>query len=313
MVQSNNLTDELARVRVLRANPPGRQEMDDGARPFGAALEQFEQLLSASHSVGAASAPILLFYALSQAGRAVVAAREQGARWQPRGHGLKVVTKDPVGATEIAPEANGLFQAVAAATDSGGLSATVTLSDVWGAIPRLPRQVGLGDKTPPIFLISQEPGRGTMEPVVRDERGTLLTDAHEFLERQASYGPGVAAIRTRIEPTGVATEYQVVRLDFVSADDKRAFEAATINYLDARYLRAPLGAGDQPSALMTWWVLLLALAQLARYEPAAWTKALDPDNSSLAVPIEQTLRHAAALMPQLVLGALTPESGALDR
>jgi hypothetical protein len=72
------------------------------------------------------------------------------------------------------------------------------------------------------------------------------------------------------------------------------------------YLRPGLGAGSQvPSALMTWWAVLLALSQLARYVPAAWTAALDRANSILAVPIEAGLRTARRIMPRLVLHALT--------
>jgi hypothetical protein len=59
------------------------------------------------------------------------------------------------------------------------------------------------------------------------------------ITRSPAYGRGVAAVKARIERTGVGTAYQVVRLDFGSTDEERAFEAATINDLDARYLRAP--------------------------------------------------------------------------
>jgi hypothetical protein len=61
-------------------------------------------------------------------------------------------------------------------------------------------------------------------------------------------------------------------------------------YRDDRslYLRPSLGSERRvPSALMTWWAVLLALSQLARYVPAAWTAALDRDSSTLAVPIEK--------------------------
>ena len=72
------------------------------------------------------------------------------------------------------------------------------------------------------------------------------------------------------------------------------------------YLRPVLGPDDRvPSLLMTWWAVLLALSQLARYVPATWTAALDRDSSPLAIPIETALRTARRVMPQLVLHALT--------
>jgi len=83
--------DALARVRALRANPPGLAATDPKRRAvFGAALEQFEQLLGAAEVSGPASAPLPLFYALSQAGRAIAAARlPDHQRWDFTGHGLK--------------------------------------------------------------------------------------------------------------------------------------------------------------------------------------------------------------------------------
>jgi hypothetical protein len=79
-------------------------------------------------------------------------------------------------------------------------------------------------------------------------------------------------------------------------------------YLDDSqlYLRPSLGPGGKvPSALMTWWAVLLALSQLARYVPTVWTAALERDSSSLAVPVESGLLTARGIMPRLVLHALT--------
>jgi hypothetical protein len=59
-------------LRGLRANPPGRAAEDDRRRSvFAASLEQAEQFLSAAVDVGHATKPVQLFYALSQAGRAI--------------------------------------------------------------------------------------------------------------------------------------------------------------------------------------------------------------------------------------------------
>jgi len=48
---------------------------------------------------------------------------------------------------------------------------------------------------------------------------------------------------------------------------------------------------------------LIALSQLARYEPAGWVAALAPE-SSLAVPIDKTLRYVIRVMPIMVRDAL---------
>jgi hypothetical protein len=92
---------------------------------------------------------------------------------------------------------------------------------------------------------------------------------------------------------------------YESAEQQAAFEAATVAFMDARYLAVPLGShGDLPSMLMRWWLALLALSQLARYEPATWGAAIHPQ-AETAVPLEETLRHVSRLMPPLVLDALT--------
>lgn len=73
---------------MLRAAPPAR--VDANRRPtFVAALEQFEELIRASRVVAPAAQPLPLFYALSQAGRAIGAARLEND-WQLHGHGLSI-------------------------------------------------------------------------------------------------------------------------------------------------------------------------------------------------------------------------------
>ena len=56
---------------------------------------------------------------------------------------------------------------------------------------------------------------------------------------------------------------------------------------------------------MTWWAILFALSQLARYEPATWTSAIEPDGSALTVPIEEGLRTAKRSLPRLVYHGTT--------
>jgi hypothetical protein len=51
-------------------------------------------------------------------------------------------------------------------------------------------------------------------------------------------------------------------------------------------------------------MLLQALSALARYEPATWTAAITPDQSKIAVPLEQTLQIAAMILPRLLREAL---------
>src|SRR6266487_4757283 len=78
------------RLRLARTNAQWGAPSDPARkRTFSAALQQFEELLQAAEAVGPASRPLPLFYALSQAGRAITAARCV-RNWELRGHGLQM-------------------------------------------------------------------------------------------------------------------------------------------------------------------------------------------------------------------------------
>jgi hypothetical protein len=74
----------------------------------------------------------------------------------------------------------------------------------------------------------------------------------------------------------------------------------------ALYLMPGLSMNDDVIApLVVWWVLLYALSHVARYQPGAWMRALDPLNSTLAVPIESALSWACEMIPGVILEVLT--------
>src|SRR5690606_38889440 len=81
-------------LRALRAEPP-RGLGDVRHATFTSALEQSEQLFKAAETVGPATRPILLYYGLSQAGRAVVSALAASEEpWRLTGHGIRQVGGD---------------------------------------------------------------------------------------------------------------------------------------------------------------------------------------------------------------------------
>lgn len=67
-----------------------------------------------------------------------------------------------------------------------------------------------------------------------------------------------------------------------------------------------LSSGDTLPPILLWWCLLQTLSSLARYHPAEWTAALDPDRSRWAVSIEKALRIGLDVVPRLVLLTLSP-------
>lgn len=53
--------------------------------------------------------------------------------------------------------------------------------------------------------------------------------------------------------------------------------------------------------LMAWWAVLHTLSMLARYQPAEWASHINVDTSRHAVAIERLLKEVIRVLPQLVL------------
>lgn len=74
----------------MRSNPPGAAATGARRAVFGAALEQLEQLFRGAARAGNAVRPLLVFYGMSQASRAVAASASYlGGDWRITGHGLR--------------------------------------------------------------------------------------------------------------------------------------------------------------------------------------------------------------------------------
>jgi YaaC-like Protein len=93
--------------------------------------------MQAARSVGAFARPLPLFYALSQGGRAILAAHATKP-WKARGHGLREVElKEPILDSTIGPTRNGLFPRVCETLGTGPLTDSIELGAAWLAIPEL--------------------------------------------------------------------------------------------------------------------------------------------------------------------------------
>lgn len=136
----------MTRLRATRADPPGFAATDEDRREtYGAALQQFDELMLAASTVSPISRPLPLYYAVLQAGKAIAAAWAPGD-WRKigHGHGLAEDRKVQVPTWQanileyrIIPKGNGIFGAVASALGGGKLTGSVALGALWAALPEV--------------------------------------------------------------------------------------------------------------------------------------------------------------------------------
>jgi hypothetical protein len=308
-------------IRALRSHPPGRADRGDRKRVFGSALEQAEQLFTAAGAAGYASRPILLFYGLSQAGRAIAAASTAADNnsYKLSGHGIKALDLDqrpPLPGLTVKDDGMGSFTQLAQLLGSISLPAGAPLGQLWAAIPDLlttPLDTGSrqylsvlqlqhiqsGDDIPGelgwIVGLPERPG-GYAEIPEKEIRAILR-----------SY-PTLAGNR----PLGEKLWFKP-RIDYQDRSTVRFWPHGTYPpgsgqpYRDDydRWIFPPFDeSGKILHPLLTWWALLFALSMLARYEPANWTSNLDVDVSPNAVPLEAALDEALGTCPELILRAI---------
>jgi hypothetical protein len=306
-------------LRASRADPPGRATDDPPRRAtYNAALQQFEELLGAARVVGPASRPLPLFYALSQAGRAIVAA--YGDQSVITGHGL---AED----REVQPEdllhrriyraakkdGSDAFGAVARATGSGDLVSGAEIGALWAALPssyRVPPEswhpdwrLALGVTTgflarhtdEGVALLLTNMGGNPLVPsfgIFHDHRYPTLPSDTKAALRGGEFAPGNWIADLTI-PTD---EEEETVLDKIAPKAYDGDDRALIPTLP--------GESQLLSPLMLWWALLFALSIVARYHPGPWSSALAVEGSKQAVPLEALLAQAVDRLPPLVYQAI---------
>lgn len=306
------------RIRASRARLPGLAGTDESRSSlYRAALEQAEQLMGAAAGLGYVSRPLPLYYALSQAGRAILAARGDDPQ-APNSHGLAPQPgRKGALSWSVGPRGRGQFQAVAEVTDSEGLSSAVSIGRLLATIPEIAVLEGIGDEFPRALPLWPMRPRGlhpvleemasygyivmvavgppvTIKPpdltwLLRHYPGSPVSHADKAVQVQDTPdGPGIV-VRWAAPPDG--------------SDPRPAHEDA----IGRRWLRPAVCADDPaPSVLMTWWAALLGLSSLARYHPVEWLNAIDPDLSPEAVVLERAMDAAVEMLPGLILSALGP-------
>ncbi|WP_436528230.1 YaaC family protein [Actinoplanes sp. HUAS TT8] len=317
-------------LRVTRADPPAGIR---GARrkTYTAALEQAQQMFTAAASVGVATRPLLLFYGLSQGGRAIAAAAKHVHNDEYRliGHGIKANTGTLVGpicdVTVYCDRTSaGSFNRLSRILSSPVWeeSTPVRLGELWGTLPETghfqlddPEPAGplpanaddwsltvAADTSSPVQLaVTGVPP----ELMPQSPQLAPTSELETFLQRYPRLNGHSA-----IYPRGVypGDPGAVVHLAYPSTNSgyrERADEAlihSTRYRLHERYVFPVVGANtDSLHPIMAWWATLFALSMLARYHPESWAGHIAVDASKDAVSIERLLTEALTAVPELLL------------
>lgn len=139
--------DAWRRLRTLRHSPPGHAARGQRRELFSAALEQAEQFFRAADSVGYDTKPVMLYYGLSQASQAILAAQHDPKGQQSTtSHGVDCPNRAQiatVGDLDVcdartgsgATPKGGAFQLLAGVLDSPTLPGPVQLRQLWISLP----------------------------------------------------------------------------------------------------------------------------------------------------------------------------------
>ena len=303
---------------------------------FSAALEQAEQLFEAAETVGDASRPILLFYGLSQAGRAVAAVSTDldNNHYRLVGHGVTMSNlgqQPPLHKLTVADMGEGSFTQLAPVLRSGTLPKGATLGEIWASLPGLLGQpLDEEAQTLPLRFEPQNiqgvlGTRREIEGWVRGLPGYLQAapdPAQAVTDFLDAYPALAASSQSTLVPSPIAPDHGQagsvralrcwpwdgpVEPSTVDRILKDFGESRSTPYLgdDDRWVFPGLGGSDLPlHPLLAWWALLFALSMIARYEPSSWTRHLDVDAEATAVKLESMLSLALDTCPQLILHAI---------
>ena len=294
-------------------------------------------MFRAAATVGVATRPLLVFYGLSQAGRAIAAAASDltGDGWELAGHGIRcdpVTLRGPL--PDIALEAGRAGGRASFVRLSELLGSPVwagpqpvTLSAVWDCLPenRLsPLGDASGPRTTPLYVdhrsVCPEPHPLISVPVAYfpprvvnspDGSKALAVYMRGFPDAR----PWESFHKVSAEPDA-APDFSVhddgwgeLVMNWAhpggrtgTADEHLAYlRSMTRPYAGDWWLFPGItGGGRSMHPLMAWWAALFTLSMLARYQPAEWAAHIDVDASSHAVPVESLLARAISIIPELV-------------
>jgi hypothetical protein len=330
-------------LRGLRADPPGAAASDkDREKTFQTALEQVQQLMEAAEDAGHATRPIQVFYALSQAGRAIAAVSTRlpstrqipdrsnpGAMvstpvdWKLKGHGITApgTNVKRVGLIVVRADWTGLLPGVAMALGVPCLAPEekIKVGDLWPLIWETRRPGGslVDDSELPALYLAGGSRTGVsagsaglftarlsgIPDSVRSRIGTDQTELSSFLDRYPSLNGWAHRPFSGVSAPIDWEHDGSIKLTWTHPD---TLQQQGVLYRGHDLLAMPrIGSTAGPlDPFIAWWAVLFALSMMARYEPSHWAGMIDINSSKDANAIEHLLDQALDAVPHLVLEAI---------
>lgn len=330
-------------LRSLRHSPPGRAARGPRKARFDAALEQSEQLFTAAGGVGPETRPLLVFYGLSQAGRAIAAASTAAGSgdWELTGHGIRASRLEVAGsaglaAAAVADNGDGSFTRVAGLLGAESLPAATPLGALWPLLPELHRFPLPGAAAAvPLSVTPDRSGRDgatglarvRVRPLPASVAAPPTGDQSDWdaslrdwpAERQAVRAfltdyPGLAdaqfvtAQGNPVGLTGDGSGALAADLDVPVAG--RALDDRTVESRSELWAYPSLHAkGRAQHPLTVWWAVTYALSMFARYYPRVWAGQASVSRSADAAAIEHLLSQSLVALPELVHRTIMQAAG----
>jgi YaaC-like Protein len=336
MIREDSIESAWSRLRSTRWQVPSQAANDpDRKATYVFALEQAEQMFRAAATVGPPVRPLLLFYGLSQAGRAIAAAAAgDGDNWRLKGHGITApdltapLAEVPVVCSRAG---SGSFTRLSGILDSPlwDRATRPPLCAFWDSIPENRFTPITADETRKLPLTIEQHNLSYDHPLASvpvfpfppwvisaQNRLQVLEEylsSFPTIKGFDSWGKGdpnpessPAFVRWDDGWGELQMNWMVDNGRMCNADEQLDYmRTITRPYLDNLYF-FPGVAGSEKSIhpLMAWWAVLFVLSMLARYDPSRWGRYIDVNESSNATKLEDLLRMAIRTVPRLIAEAI---------
>ncbi|WP_162236951.1 YaaC family protein [Agreia sp. Leaf283] len=296
------------------------------------ALEQAQQQLSASATIGYESRPLNLFYGITQAGRALSAAsKDLGYRnapnerqlWLGTQHGLQFPTTldSALGlfktSVTMQPNAKDSFSRLSYALGSPLDAGDIEFGALIAQLPEVsyefrklgpwptqlsPMSLNYLSSEPPYLIDSLE------TPGLRDPDNASEAEIRDWIDQYPALRPLEIPLtdegRVMRSRSSGYISLRIPDASLLTSQPSSHLVAAKL-YRRHQILFPASGSSDEAlHPLLTWWLVLYSLSMLARYSPSDWMEALDIKSSPIASILEHIMDSALDCVPDLISEAL---------